>query len=294
MNQNRTVVAIFLHSIGLLALVIKPLHAQEQDLGLSVAWKNNILTISGDFPGKKLETWYLEAYCRPNSHETDWGKHTVIGHKTRLIDATSDGKKIRLECKLDDGVIVKHLITAHDDNVDFQVVATNPTDKESQAHWAQPCTRVGAFTGLGDEKNPRSYDYLKKSFVFQSGKLQTMPTRDWATQAKYVPGQVWRAPGVKPADVNPRPLNPHVPDNGLIGCFSADNRLLMATAWEPYQELFQGVITCLHSDFRIGGLKPGETKQIRGKIYLLKNDIPALLKRYRNDFGDKSESNEQK
>ena len=28
----------------------------------------------------------------------------------------------------------------------------------------------------------------------------------------------------------------------------------LATAWEPYQELFQGVIVCMHSDFRIGGL----------------------------------------
>ena len=58
----------------------------------------------------------------------------------------------------------------------------------------------------------------------------------------------------------------------------------MATAWEPYQELFQGVIVCLHSDFRIGGLKPGETKTIRGKIYLMPADFPALLARYRRDF----------
>ena len=58
----------------------------------------------------------------------------------------------------------------------------------------------------------------------------------------------------------------------------------MATAWEPYQELFQGVIVCLHSDFRIGGLKPGETKHIRGKIYLIDADVDALLKRYRSDF----------
>jgi hypothetical protein len=84
--------------------------------------------------------------------------------------------------------------------------------------------------------------------------------------------------------VNPRPLNPHVPSNGLIGCFSADDKWLFATAFEPYQELFQGVIVCLHSDFRIGGLKPGETKQIRGKIYVVPNDVPALLKRYERDF----------
>jgi hypothetical protein len=42
--------------------------------------------------------------------------------------------------------------------------------------------------------------------------------------------------------------------------------MLMASAWEPYQELFQGVAACIHADFRIGGLKPGESKSIRGKI----------------------------
>ena len=250
--------------------------------GLTIDWADNILTIHGDFPGKELKTWYLEAYCRPNSHEAEWNR-TVIGHKTRLMEKSADKKKIVLECKLNDGVIAKHVITAGADNVDFQITVQNPTKKESAAHWGQPCIRVGDFTGLG-EKDKRTYAYLKKSFVFQNGRLQTMPTSDWATKARYEPGQVWRAPGVKPADVNPRPLNKNVPDNGLIGCFGKHDKLLMATAFEPYQELFQGVITCLHSDFRIGGLKPGEEKKIKGKIYILKNDVAALVKRYKKDF----------
>jgi hypothetical protein len=40
-------------------------------------------------------------------------------------------------------------------------------------------------------------------------------------------------------EVNPRPLNADVPSNGLIGCFSADEKMILATASEPYQELFQ-------------------------------------------------------
>jgi hypothetical protein len=85
-------------------------------------------------------------------------------------------------------------------------------------------------------------------------------------------------------DVNPRPLSVLVPSNGLIGCFSGDGKQILATAWEPYQELFQGVAVCIHSDFRIGGLKPGETKRIRGKIYLVPADSEALLRRYEKDF----------
>ena len=70
------------------------------------------------------------------------------------------------------------------------------------------------------------------------------PTRmhGWATEARYIPGQVWAGPGVPRSDVNPRPLHPAVPSNGLIGCYSADGSMIFATAFEPYQELFQGVI----------------------------------------------------
>ncbi len=252
---------------------------------LTIQWDRNFLTISGeDLPGREMKILYLEAYCRPNSHTTDWSSHTVIGHKTELVSTNKDRTRIKLKCTLKDGVTVDHTITAREDEVDFRLVAHNPTDQTSEAHWAQPCIRVGEFTGLGDAKNAATYEYLKKSFVFLDGRLSLMPTKDWATEARYTPGQVWAAPGVPQADVNPRPLNPNTPTNGLIGCFSADDEMIFATAWDPYQELFQGVITCLHSDFRIGGLKPGETKHIHGKIYFVPNDVTALLKRYAKDF----------
>jgi len=74
------------------------------------------------------------------------------------------------------------------------------------------------------------------------------------------------------------------PVNGLIGCFSGDGSQLLATASTSTQELFEGVFVCLHSDPRIGGLAPGETKEIRAKIYLLKNDTRQLLDCYRHDF----------
>ncbi|MGH7127797.1 MAG: hypothetical protein ACREJB_06795 [Planctomycetaceae bacterium] len=270
--------------IILLCIAAAPAFAADPP-PLTLSWEKNILTIHGaHFPGKELKTLYLEAYCRPDAHETDWVTHTVIGHATELVSRSADGTQLTLRCTLKDGVVVEHTITAGKDEVDFRLVAHNPTDEPSEAHWAQPCIRVGEFTGLGDPKNRQTYEYLKKSFVFLDGKLETMPTRDWATEARYVPGQVWRAPHVPGKDVNPRPLSPHVPSNGLIGCFSADDQWIMATAWEPWHELFQGVITCLHSDFHIGGLEPGETKRIRGKIYIVPNDVEKLLERYGQDF----------
>ena len=84
--------------------------------------------------------------------------------------------------------------------------------------------------------------------------------------------------------MNPRPLSKLQPDNGLIGCFSQDEKLIFATAWQPYQELFQGVARCVHADFRLGGIEPSGTLKIRGKIYIVANNVPALLKRYERDF----------
>jgi hypothetical protein len=130
----------------------------------------------------------------------------------------------------------------------------------------------------------KSEDYLPNCFLHVDGKPARMPIERWAKKARYTPGQVWCPRGVSRDDVNPRPLSSVVPSNGLIGCVSADGKELIATAWEPYQELFQGVIACLHSDFRIGGLQPGESKTIRGKIYLMPTDFSALLARYRRDF----------
>ena len=257
-------------------------NAENNSAGLSLDWENNILTIQGsDLPGKDLKVWYLEAYCRPNSTDREW-RETTIGHKTQLLHISPDKKRLELQCTLNDGVEVRHKITAGRDEVDFRIVMHNPTRVESQGHWAQPCVRVEKFTGSGQE------DYLSKSFIFVNGQLARLPTQPWATQARYVPGQVWCPREVPRSDVNPRPLSSIVPSNGLIGCFSKDEKAVLAIAFEPYQELFQGVIVCLHSDFRIGGLTPGQTKKIRGKIYLMENDLPKLLARYEKDFPEQA------
>ena len=275
MNSSGTVLTV---AVSLALCAPSVLSAGDRTDGLHITWKKNYLTITGpDMPGKALRINYLEAYCRPGSTDRVWNK-TTIPHKTELVSADKQGKLIKLKSTLSDGVIVLHTIRAGKDAVDFRVTATNPTKTASLAHWAQPCIRLAKFTGRTQKT------YLPKGFIFLDGKLARMPTPHWATKARYVPGQVWAPKGVNRNDVNPRPLSSLVPSNGLIGCFSADEKKLMAVAWEPYQELFQGVIVCLHSDFRIGGLKPGETKHIHGKIYVMDADVNRLLSRYRKDF----------
>lgn len=238
-------------------------------------------------PGGRIRIHYLETYCRAGSTDADWVKHTMLAHTTEMLSLSADKKMLRLRDTLADGVIVEHEITAREDEVNFHLTAHNPGAKRSEAHWAQPCVRLAAFTGFDekfDEKGADLNDYLGKCFVFLDGKLTRLPTHPWATTARYTPGQVWCPREVPRSDVNPRPLSPLVPSHGLIGAFSGDEKLIFATAWQPYQELFQGVARCLHSDFRLGGLQAGETKTIRGKIYVVPADAAALLARYEKDF----------
>jgi hypothetical protein len=270
--------------VGLFAVVglLLVSSVSAADPPLQLKWEKNYLTISGDhLAGKEIRIHYLEAYCRAGSTDADWVKHTMVGHTTEQVEASADKTLIRLEDVVSDGVRVSHEIRSTSDEVRFEIIARNPTQKRSEAHWAQPCIRLDKFTGATQET------YLAKSFIFLEGELARFPTKDWATKARYIPGQVWCPKGVDRNDVNPRPLSPLVPSNGLIGCYSADDKQVFGVAFEPYQELFQGVAVCLHSDFRLGGLQPNETLKINGRIYIVP-DVSTLLKRYEADFPDQA------
>src|SRR3954454_19921711 len=119
------------HMIGLALLLLCAPAPAAADLGLTLNWKDNYLTVRGErLPGREMKVLYIEAYCRPGSTNRRW-EQTTIGHKTRLISATPDGKQLLLECTLTDGVTVRHEITAGADEVNFKLTATNPTTKPS-------------------------------------------------------------------------------------------------------------------------------------------------------------------
>jgi hypothetical protein len=271
--------------MGLRLLLLLTVSAVASTAEFTLAREQNWLVVRGDLPGGELRINHIESYCRAGSTDADWVQHTKIPHRSELIGLSDDKKTLTLRDTLDDGVVVDHVITTDAIGVLFAVSAHNPTAVASTLHWAQPCVRLATFTGFDpDYTKGDPDDYLPQCFVFLDGKATMMPTPVWATTARYTPGQVWCPASVPRSDVNPRPLNPQVPTSGLIGCFSKDRAHIAAIAWEPYQELFQGVARCLHSDFRIGGLAPGETKTARGRLYLMGGDLDAVVRRYHAEF----------
>ncbi len=260
---------------------------------LYLDWEDEFLVISGFRLAAPIKIHYLEAFVRSGSTNQDWNE-SVTPHRTTLIARAEDGSSIILRSELpvisesgqvstDPPVIVEHKITASIDEVSFFVTARNRGEENVDVLWAQPCIRVGEFTGRGLKWYEEDH-YVDMCFVFLDGKLTTLDNTPRSSDGFLTPGQVYAPDEINRDNLNPRPLSPAIPSNGLIGCYSADESMLVATAWQPYQELFQGIATCIHADFRIGGLAPGETKIMRGKIYVLENDAKQLLQRYRRDF----------
>jgi hypothetical protein len=246
--------------------------------GLEISWTNNLLNVtSTNLPGGKLEVWYLEAFCRSGAHARDW-RQTTLPHKTILL-TNENNRVLRFRTIVQPDIEVNHIVTAAEDELDIRFTMTNRGRDNVDVQWFQPaCIRVEKFTGANQS------NYIAKSFIFTERGLTTLGDTRRTEEAIYRGGQVYVMPGVSTNDVNPRPLSLDRPTNGLVGCFSADGKQLLATASDATHELFEGVYVCLHSDPHIGGLKAGETKTIRAKLYVLTNDVPALLRRYAKDF----------
>jgi hypothetical protein len=175
-------------------------------------------------------------------------------------------------------VVVDHVIEAGTDEVTFRILAKNRSNEFADVQWAQPCMRVDRFTGRTQA------DYFERCFIItERGPTLLHQTRR-TDKALYVPGQVYVPEHINLDDVNPRPISPDRPTSNLIGCFSADGKTILATAFDHVQELFQGVAVCIHADFRIGGLKPGEEKRILGKLYWMPADLKKLARRYAKVF----------
>jgi len=72
---------------------------------------------------------------------------------------------------------------------------------------------------------------------------------------------------------------------GLLVRESEDKKWTMGIAWESFISA-QGhnPWKCMHLSVRVGPLKKGRTKTIRGRIYLLKGSKADCLKQFRKDF----------
>lgn len=257
----------------------KPLLNAAPNENVRLDYNNRKLLVTHPLLGEKpLIIDSMEAYCKKGSTHRPWNE-TTISQTNEVLSKSPH--EIKIKTTLASGVEVLHRFAVVADEILCEATFTNLTDKPVDIEWMQPCIRVGDFTGRGQN------DYFQKCFIFTKEGLTRLHETNRTEEAIYKGGQVYVPAGVDRNDVNPRPLSPDVPANNLIGCFSADEKALLATTWTDVQELFQGVIVCIHADPRIHGLAPRQTKKIWGKLYIIPNNENELLRRYNRDFKTK-------
>ena len=117
------------------------------------------------------------------------GRRRSSRTQTGSVEADPDGRRFTLRSTLSDGVTVDHEIT--------------PGATRSPSAWSPPTRPIGLPRPPGPSpasastRSPGvplkrdSEEYLPRSFIFLDGRLARLPTKPWATQARYIPGQVW-------------------------------------------------------------------------------------------------------
>lgn len=102
------------------------------------------------------------------------------------------------------------------------------------------------------------------------------------------PGSRWIREGDRYAWSHKWPLSEVNAQGGLMLRESNDGEWVAGIAWERFLSA-QGhnPWECMHLSVNVGPLAQGESRRIRGKIYLLKGTREELLERYQSDFQDR-------
>jgi len=118
-------------------------------------------------PGGEIRRFnYLEAYCRAGSTDADWVQPPSSSIPPNSSRLSARGEVMKLHDALADGVTVEHTITAGPRSGLRLPHAIPP--RRAASSLAQPCVRLGAFTGFDPlvTKSKTSMTTLGKCFIF--------------------------------------------------------------------------------------------------------------------------------
>lgn len=241
-------------------------------------------------PHVRLSEW--ERGFAVNSLQRDGMSVYLWFYEWHMFDAIKPGQHTggtyKLPRRLDDegkrGVMASDALnlkmTATRDGADLQLTVRNLTDYDFPPLAAIiPCFNPGP----ADNKNEQ---FANTNTYFLAGDgLQRLHKREIHFNAALRNQVDGAARGGRYAWSEKWPLAQSNVVGGLIVRESTDGQWVCGIAWDDFLSA-QGhnPWQCMHLSIRVGPLPRGESKTIRGKVYLLKGDKRSLLKRYREDF----------
>ncbi len=235
-------------------------------------WERGLYVESKELEKMRVFLWFYEwtlfdAIHRGQHKRGVWDNPVEVSEERGVIDAPS----MRLE------------MSAGVDSADLRLTVTNKSDDE----WPELAAIIPCFNpGPLENRNPlfskgdtwfygsTGLEPLERRDIHFNEKFRKKVDEQADEDGRYVWSSKWPKSEV---DANPK--------SGLIVRQSTDGQWVTGIAWEDFLSC-QGnnPWLCMHQSVRVGHLKPGQTKTIRGKIYLFRGSKEELLRRFRNDF----------
>ncbi|MHC4996439.1 MAG: hypothetical protein ACYTGQ_15440 [Planctomycetota bacterium] len=250
--------------------------AQQANTRLA-PWARGINVRIADQPDMKAWFWFYEwnmfDAVEPGQHTGG----TFLGNDIRVNDAQTKGSvTVSPDLKVE--------VTAAPDGAELLLTIRN----HSRHDWPRLASIIPCFNpGPQNQRNPQFTNedtwFLAPEGLTKTIKRQIHFNRNlrMAVDAEADPDNprgpyVWTEKWPK-TDPNATA--------GLLLRRSNDKRWVMAIAWERFLSVqAHNPWLCMHQGIHIGPLKRGETRTVRGRIYLMKGTPEQVVARYRKDF----------
>lgn len=235
-------------------------------------WERGIRFESTEQPGMAMYLWFYEW----NMFKAVQAEEYTHNDFNRFIRHVSpDGKTARISS---DDMVLK--VTVVRDGADLDLTVTNRSDHD----WPEVAGIIPCFNpGPPESRNPQ-FTNTSTYFIGPDG-----PTRQIQREIHFNADLLDLIEAR--SDHGTFPFSRKWPTSeinataGLLLRESDDGHWVTGIAWEQFLSA-QGhnPWACMHLCVRVGPLKPGQTRTIRGKVYLFKGDRRDCLARYRQDF----------
>ncbi len=210
------------------------------------------------------------------------GEHThgavlpgrAISANQEEATVSSDGIEFRFEA-VEDGAIVRLIITNRSDH-DWPPLAA-----------VIPCFNPGP-AALRSRRF--SDDGQTRTFFLSAKGLEALRTREIHFRNELLPVVIGRLSPLGQFVFSPKwPTSRQGSSGGLLVRESEDGEWVTGIAWEDYLAA-QGhnPWKCMHLAVRVGPLPRGETKKVRGRVYLFRGNRNDCLAKYRKEFSGDS------
>ena len=218
--------------------------------------------------------WHMfDAVTRGQHTRGAWENRVTVSDDRSRGKIVSQNPGISVEMKaVDDGAEMLLTVTNRSDH-DWPALASmiacfNPGPAPTRnRQFANTNTFFNSAAGLKPlkMKAPREIHY--------NHRLRKAIDAEADEDGKYVWSSKWPKSDVDAVD-------------GLIIRESTDGRWVTGIAWERFLSA-QGhnPWECMHLSIHVGPLAKGETRKVRGRIYLFRGDKEELFKRYEKEFG---------